>query len=508
MKLSQLIQHLVVVSIHGDADVEITDIQYDSRKVTPGSLFAALVGFTTDGHRFLPQVAENGANAVLVGKDVENAGMTIVRVEDTRSALGIAADVFFGAPSADLFLAGVTGTNGKTTVTLILEELLLEAAFTPGVIGTISYRYGDTSITPPHTTPQALDLIRLLAEMRDADVSHVAMEVSSHALDQGRADTCTFDAAIFTNLTQDHLDYHGDMETYYDSKARFFRELAGRGKETVSVVNIDDAWGERLAGEIKQGRVTYGFKSTADITIRSHQADMEGIRGEIVTPRGSFHFSSNLLGVHNIYNIMAAVGGALAANISLPVISKALGRKIVVPGRLEAVERGQDFLVLVDYAHTDDALKNVISTLRPLTAGRLITVFGCGGDRDKRKRPLMARAAAEQSHQVIVTSDNPRTEDPDAIIEDILVGFENMDIIRVETDSHRWDMDDKVYTVLPDRREAIAFAVNRARTGDIVLIAGKGHEDYQILGTTKYPFDDRIEAANYLDDRLKGDAGG
>jgi UDP-N-acetylmuramoyl-L-alanyl-D-glutamate--2,6-diaminopimelate ligase len=393
-------------------------------------------------------------------------------------------------------------------VALILEELFLEEGFTPGVIGTVSYRYGDTSITPPHTTPQALDLIRLLADMRDAGVTHVAMEVSSHALDQGRADTCMFNTAIFTNLTQDHLDYHGDMEAYFDSKARFFRELAGRGKETVSVVNIDDAWGERLAGEMKQGRVTYGFKGTADITIRSHQADMEGVRGEIVTPRGSFHFTSNLLGVHNIYNIMAAVGGALAANISLPVISKALGRKIVVPGRLEAVERGQDFLVLVDYAHTDDALKNVISTLRPLTAGRLITVFGCGGDRDTKKRPLMARAAAEQSHQVIVTSDNPRTEDPAAIIEDILVGFEDMDIIRVETDSHRWDMDDHVYTVLPDRREAIAFAVNRARAGDIVLIAGKGHEDYQILGTTKYPFDDRIEAATYLDDRLKGGPGG
>lgn len=508
MKLSQLITDMEVISVSGDTDVDITDIQYDSRLVTPGSLFAALEGFTTDGHRFLPQAAENGATAVLVGRDVDGNRMTVVRVADTRSALGKAAETFFDAPSTGMFLAGVTGTNGKTTVALILEEMFLEAAFVPGVIGTISYRYKDTSITPPHTTPQALDLIRLLADMRKSGVTHVSMEVSSHALDQGRADTCMFDTAVFTNLTQDHLDYHGDMETYFNSKARFFRELAGHGKETVSVVNIDDTWGERLAGEIKQGLVTYGFKSTADISIQSHQADMGGVRGEIVTPRGTFAFASNLLGVHNIYNIMAAVGGALAANIPLPVISRALGRKIVVPGRLEAVDRGQDFLVLVDYAHTDDALRNVISTLRPLTAGRLITVFGCGGDRDKRKRPLMARAAADLSHQVVVTSDNPRTEDPDAIIEDILVGFEEVDIFRVESDSHRWDMDDKVYTVLPDRREAIAFAIGRARTGDIVLIAGKGHEDYQILGTTKYPFDDRLEAAKFLDERLGGDGDG
>ena len=508
MKLSRLIKDVEIVSTEGNMDVEITDIQYDSRLVTPGSLFAALEGFTTDGHRFLPQAAENGASAVLVGQEVNVSGMTVVRVADTRSALGRAAETFFDAPSAGMFLAGVTGTNGKTTVALILEEIFIEAECVPGVIGTISYRYGDTSITPPHTTPQALDLIRLLADMRDNGVTHVSMEVSSHALDQGRADTCMFDTAVFTNLTQDHLDYHGDMETYFASKARFFREIAGRGKETISVVNIDDEWGEKLAGEIKQGLVTYGFKSTANISIRSHQADIGGVRGEIVTPRGSFPFSSNLLGVHNIYNVMAAVGAALAADIPLPVISRALGRKIVVPGRLEAVERGQDFLVLVDYAHTDDALKNVISTLRPLTAGRLITVFGCGGDRDTRKRPLMARAAADLSHQVIVTSDNPRTEDPVAIIEDILVGFEDLDISRVEPDSYRWDMDDKVYTVLTDRREAIVFAVNRARPGDIVLIAGKGHEDYQILGTTKYPFDDRLEAARCLDGRLGGDGDG
>jgi len=508
MKLSRMIEGLEVVSVHGDRDVEISDIQYDSRLVTPGCLFAALTGFTTDGHRFLPQAQENGASAVLVGKGVDVSGMTVVRVADTRSALGRAAEVFFDAPSAGMFLAGVTGTNGKTTVTLILEQMFLEAGLVPGVIGTISYRYGDTSITPPHTTPQALDLIRLLADMRAGGVTHVTMEVSSHALDQGRAETCMFDTAIFTNLTQDHLDYHGDMETYFDSKARFFREIAGRGKETVSVVNIDDAWGERLASEIKRGLVTYGFKSTSDISVRSHQADMEGVRGEIITPRGSFTFASNLLGVHNIYNIMAAVGGALAANIPLPVVSRSLGRKIVVPGRLEAVERGQDFLVLVDYAHTDDALKNVISTLRPLTAGRLITLFGCGGDRDKKKRPLMAKAAARLSHQVVVTSDNPRTEDPDAIIADILAGFEGVDILRVEPDSHRWDMDYHVYTVLSDRREAIAFAVNRARTGDIVLIAGKGHENYQILGTKKYPFDDRVEAARCLDERLQGGGGG
>jgi UDP-N-acetylmuramoyl-L-alanyl-D-glutamate--2,6-diaminopimelate ligase len=400
-----------------------------------------------------------------------------------------------------LRLVGVTGTNGKTTICYIMEEVFREAGNTAGIIGTINYRYAGKTVVPPRTTPESLDLVRLLSEMVGSGVTHAAMEVSSHALDLGRVDSCMFDAALFTNLTQDHLDYHGTMESYFASKSRFFTQLVGRKKKTTSVINADDPWGKKLLTVVKGDVLTYSLGDTGDIRMTSFSADTGGVRGVGATPFGKFEFSSNLLGRHNIYNLLAALGGALGTGIDLDTAVAGINRKVVVPGRLEPVEGPDGFTVLVDYAHTDDALKNVLSTLAPLAKNRVITIFGCGGDRDKKKRPLMAKAAADLSDKFIVTSDNPRTEDPEKIIDDILEGLAGAQSRRVEPDSPLWRDKKKVYSVIPDRRAAIRFAISKAQRGDIVLIAGKGHEDYQIIGTTKYPFDDRIEAKEALEEK-------
>jgi UDP-N-acetylmuramoyl-L-alanyl-D-glutamate--2,6-diaminopimelate ligase len=501
MKLKRLIRDIDVISVSDDSDIEISGLYYDSRKVEPGGLYFAIKGHSLDGHDFIGQSKEKGGVAVVLEKGTGISGMTEVLVGDSRRAMGSIADTFFDSPSMKMKLFGVTGTNGKTTVCYIAEEIFKAAGFDAGIIGTVSYKYAGKSIVPLHTTPESLDLLGLMADMVSEDVTHVAMEVSSHALDQGRVDACMFDSAVFTNLTQDHLDYHGTMESYFDSKARFFEEVANRKKDTLSVINIDDPWGKRLVSHVTGEVLTYGIKGNADISVESYEADMGGVRGDVTTPFGNFSFSTNLLGEHNIYNILAAAGGALGLGIKIDDIASGLNREIRVPGRLEAVSvDGVDarFLVLVDYAHTDDALKNVISTLSPLAERRLITVFGCGGDRDRKKRPLMARAAASLSNKVIVTSDNPRTEDPDKIISDILEGFSGVDISEVSVDSPTWDGDEKIFSVIPNRKEAIRLAVRNAKEGDIVLIAGKGHEDYQIIGKTKHPFDDRIEAKDAL----------
>ncbi len=503
MKLRRIIGDVEVLSHRGDLDVEISDIFYDSRSVAAGGLFVAIKGFTVDGHRYIGDAVARGAAAVVVQEDLDLPNAVVVRVKDSRAALGELADTFFGSPSMKLKLLGVTGTNGKTTVCYIVEEILKAAGMSPGVIGTINYRYAGKSFEPPHTTPESLDLVRLLSDMVNAGMSHAVMEVSSHALDLHRVDPCMFDTALFTNLTQDHLDYHQTMENYFASKARLFRELINRKKETTSVINADDPWGKRLIDETKGSVMTYGMGDGADIRPTTLTADTRGVRGEGISPFGKFRFESNLLGKHNVYNLLAALGGVLGMGIDLETAVSGINRQIVVPGRLEPVEGADDISVLVDYAHTDDALANVLSTLAPLTKKRLITVFGCGGDRDRKKRPKMATAAAAKSHKVIVTSDNPRTEDPAAIIEDILVGFTGTGCVRVDPDSPLWEDTRKVYTVIPDRREAVRFAVSQARDGDIVLIAGKGHEDYQIIGTTKYPFDDRIEAKKAVEERKR-----
>jgi UDP-N-acetylmuramoyl-L-alanyl-D-glutamate--2,6-diaminopimelate ligase len=503
MKLRELVQNKQDIHLLGDDDIEITDICYDSREVTPGALFFALRGHSADGHAFIDDAKKRGARAIVGERDIHDKNITYVRVPDARRAMGKMARTFFHNPSMKLSVMGVTGTNGKTTVCTIVEKIIRAAEKEPGVIGTISHRYVGKKITPLNTTPESLDLLRLLSDMAAAGVTHAAMEVSSHALDQGRADPLELDAAVFTNLTQDHLDYHGTMEHYFEAKARLFRELINREKHTTSVINCDDAFGARLARETRGDVLTFGMEKSADIHASRYEADTGGVRGEIETPSGTLPFSLNLLGKHNIYNILAAVGGGIGMGLDTDDIARGINGAITVPGRLEIVEGSGEFIVLVDYAHTDDALKNVISTLRPLTEKRLITLFGCGGDRDREKRPLMAARAAELSDKLVITSDNPRTEDPDEIIADIVTGLNGIDITEVDPEDPAWDGDEKVYSVIPDRRKAIRLAIKKARRGDIVLIAGKGHEDYQIIGKTKHPFDDRHEAALALKERKR-----
>ncbi len=504
MRLDKLLEAIDTVKVAGDTEMEIGGIFYDSREVVPGALFVAIRGFETDGHIFIEDAIKRGAVAVVVEENLNIEGyknVTAVQVTDSRAVMGAFADTFYDHPSMELKLIGITGTNGKTTICYIVEEIINAAGKSPGIIGTINYRHLRKIVVPPHTTPEVVDLLKLLREMVDSGVTHAAMEVSSHALDLKRVDPCMFDVAVFTNLTQDHLDYHGTMEGYFESKARLFTELINRKKETTSVISIDDPWGKKLIPRISGKVVTFGLNSDADIYPPNFEMDTSGVRGEMKTPEGVFEFDSNLLGKHNIYNIMSAVGAAMGAGLGLDAVKSGINGKITIPGRLEAVDCGQGFLVLVDYAHTDDALKNVLSTLKPLAKKKLITLFGCGGDRDKRKRPKMAKAAAEQSDKVVVTSDNPRREEPDKIIEEILKGFEGMDIVDVGAKDSAFDGNEKAFVVIPDRRKAIAFAVSVAERGDIVLIAGKGHEDYQIIGTKKYPFDDRVEAKKVLIER-------
>ena len=397
--------------------------------------------------------------------------------------MAVAAANFFGRPANAMTLLGVTGTNGKTTTTYLLESILAAAGEKPGVVGTVSYRFAGKEIPAPNTTPESTALQELLAQMKQAGTTSVAMEVSSHALAQERVFGLSFSSAAFTNLTRDHLDYHGDMESYFAAKRRlFFDLLAGP-----ATVNADDAFGQRLLDELgREGRTAWGFSATgraAELFVKGAQTSIEGMKGTLVTPGGERPFTTRLVGAHNLENILTATGLALGASFDLAAVVRGIEALANVPGRLERVS-GKGVHVFVDYAHSDDALSRALAALRPLTEGKLIAVFGCGGDRDKGKRPMMGEAAGKGSDLAIVTSDNPRTEDPKAIIEAILPGLAKAGA--------------KGFKVEPDRRKAIELATSLAKPGDVVLLAGKGHEDYQIVGTVKHHFDDREEARRAL----------
>lgn len=496
-------------------DVTITDLCISSRDVTPGALFVAIVGSSTDGHRFLNDAIERGARAVVVSRAVEvPAEVVCIRVEETREALTHLAAVFFGDPSRALTLIGITGTNGKTTSTYLIEAIFAAAGYKPGVIGTINYRYLGNVLPSPNTTPDLVTFSRLLRSMQDAGVDCVIAEVSSHALDQKRVEGLHFDAGVFTNLTRDHLDYHGDFESYFQAKRRLFTDLLGSSAKplTVAITNCDDEAGQKLRTQART-KISWGFshalKPTApsELQVLEARLDFHGIDARVSTPRGMLHLKSRLLGPHNLENLLGAAGVALGLGIEIPVIEQALERFRAVPGRLEEVEvpaqaSQSSPKVLVDYAHTDDALQRVLSCLRPLVPGAILTVFGCGGDRDKGKRPLMGAAAAHYSELSILTSDNPRTEDPQSILEDILPG--------IPADVADWSVDQPLVPgarfkrVESDRRQAIRTAIWAAQPGDVVLIAGKGHEDYQIIGTEKLHFDDREEAMTALALRTEG----
>jgi UDP-N-acetylmuramoyl-L-alanyl-D-glutamate--2,6-diaminopimelate ligase len=462
----------------------VTGLAYDSRKVKPGNLFVAVPGLREDGRRYIDEALGRGATAVVLeGGDVPAgtaAGRIIVR--SSREALARLADAYFGHPSRALAVVGITGTNGKTTTSLLVDALFRHDGRTTGVIGTIQYRIGRESRPAGRTTPEALELQSLLAEMTERGVTGVAMEVSSHALALHRVDGVEFDVAVFTNLTQDHLDFHGTLDAYRAAKARLFSLLAaGSKRRRTAVINTDDPAGHTMVAGLALPTLTFGLGSGAAVKPRWFESSMVGIRMEVETPRGNLEISSSLVGEHNVMNLLGATAVGLALDMGTDAVAGALASVTAVPGRFERVEAGQPFLVVVDYAHTPDALERVLQAARRLVSSgaRLAVVFGCGGDRDRGKRPVMGGIAARLADRVWVTSDNPRSERPETIMAEIVAGIEPAG---ARPDRH---------VTISDRKAAIRSALAWARAGDVVVIAGKGHETYQIIGSETLPFDDR-----------------
>lgn len=492
MRLAELIRDLPVAAPAGEAgrgwaDLEVSGVAHDSRRVEPGDLYVAVVGARFDGRAFAADAVAQGAVAALgPGPAPEGLGVPWLSAADPRALLGPLAARAYGHPDRELTLAGVTGTNGKSTVATLVAAVLDAAGRGPaGFIGTLGYRLGNRSFDGDRTTPEASDLFRLLRRMRKAGARAVAMEVSSHALDMGRVAGAAFDVALFTNLTRDHLEYHGDMESYFAAKRKLFDQLKPGGR---AVVNVEDPYGRRLAAELPAaaGVVTYG--AGGDVEAREASLGTRGIEATVTTPRGDFPLRSALLGRYNLSNLLAATAAGEALGLPHEAIAAAFAAQRPIPGRMEPVDRGQPFPVYVDYAHTDDALSAALRSVREVATGPVAVVFGCGGERDPGKRPTMGRVAGELADLPIVTSDNPRGEDPLAIIAAIEEG------LRASGNT--------AYRVVPDRRKAIRVAVDAAGPGWAVLVAGKGHEEVQIVGDRKIPFSDREEVMRALEERF------
>ena len=485
-------------------DPEIGSIHYRAQDVQPGGVFIAIKGLVADGHDFIDEAIKRGASAIVVQKPVKSKSI-IIEVENTRKALAAVSARFFNHPSEKLFLIGITGTNGKTTTAFLIERMFNQAGCHTGVIGTLNYRYAGKTFQNPMTTPESFDLQKILAEMLDNGVTHVVMEVSSHALDLFRVHHCKFDLAIFTNLTQDHLDYHHTMDAYWSCKKRLFTEITNFkavDDRALFVINDNDEKGKeliRILGSRFGSKyvLTAGFSENNDIRPGRFSHDLSGIAGEIATPCGTFEFASHLVGRHNLENILCATGAVMALGLSVNDIKDAIESVEAVPGRLEPISNRHGRFVYVDYAHTPDALEKVLSALRGSAQGRLICVFGCGGDRDKGKRSQMGEIAGRYSDLVVVTSDNPRTESPMGIIDQIIEGIDKWMTAQYTPSSIGQDFS-KAYVVEPDRRKAIFLAVKVSKAYDAILIAGKGNEPYQIIGNETIAFDDRKEAENAL----------
>jgi UDP-N-acetylmuramoyl-L-alanyl-D-glutamate--2,6-diaminopimelate ligase len=487
MSIGELLDGVEVVgTVAGSAGAaQVSAVACDSRNVQRGALFAALRGEKTNGNNFVGAAIERGAAAIVSEQPrpaTTPASVLWIQVRDGRKALATIAANFCGRPAEALQLAGITGTNGKTTTAYLVDSIVRAAGHGCGLAGTIEYRTPRGSRGASHTTPESLDLQQFFAEVRDSGGTHAALEVSSHALALDRVWACPFAAAVFTNLTRDHLDFHKTFDEYFAAKRRLFTGT-GRGAPRVAVLNSDDAYGQQLKG-LAQNTLTYGLGNGAQITTKKFALAFSGLEFTAQTPVGPVHVRSKLVGRINVYNLLAAIGAGIALGFSPEAMARGVAALENVPGRFQRVDAGQPFLVIVDYAHTDDALRNLIQTARELnTAGRIITVFGCGGDRDRAKRPLMGEAAGSLSHKVVLTSDNPRTEDPVRILNDAVVGLQKVNAN---------------YVVEMDRQRAIELALHEARPGDIVLLAGKGHETYQILHTGTIDFDDREVARAVL----------
>ena len=487
-KLSAVLAGLEAGVPSGSAEVQIRQVVSDSRKVQAGALFFALHGAKADGNTFVRDAAERGA-AAIASEDNPPAGLPSsvawVRVREARKALALAAANFFGHPATALKMVAVTGTNGKTTTTSLVDAMIKASGAKTGLFGTIAYHTPRGAYAAPNTTPESVDLQSALAEVRDAGGRYAVLEASSHSLMMDRLWGCHFAAAVFTNLTREHMDYHKNFEDYFAAKRRLF-EGTGAGAPDTAIVNRDDPHGKRLAG-LAKNTVTYGLESGAELTTKKFQLTFSGLSFIAQTPQGKVQVASRLVGRINVYNILAAIGAAQALGLANDIIEAGIRNLQSVSGRFERIDLGQSFFVVVDYAHTDDALENLIRTARELNPkGRIITLFGCGGWKDRTKRPVMGEVAGRLSDLTILSNDNPKTEDPLKIISDIVVGLQKTN---------------GKYLIEPDREKAIGLAMDQARAGDIVLLAGKGHENYQILGDRTLEFDDREQARRALRQR-------
>ena len=488
MQLKTLVTAIPIRQVIGTLDRTVESIAYDSRRVQRNGLFVALRGEKTDGHEFIGSAIDKGASVIVTEREEQHPRVTCLVVENTRTALADLSANFYGHPTRKLKLAAVTGTNGKTTTTFLVKHICEKAGLRCGLIGTVHYEIGERILPAIRTTPESLDLQELLAQIVNAGCRAAAMEVSSHALAQDRACGLEWDVAVFTNLTQDHLDFHGTMESYFDSKVKLFAQLGSQQKKPkpVAIVNIDDRYGEQLLDRIgkRVAVVTYGMSVRADFRASNYRVEFSGTSYQLDAHGKSYLVRVPLIGRFNVANSVAALAAANALGISLRDAVLSLGKSPQVPGRLELVPAKRQFQVFVDYAHTPDALRNVLKTLRELEPHRLIVVFGCGGNRDRQKRSLMGEMVDRHADYAIITSDNPRKEDPNAIVEEIEKGF------RLSR-----------YEKIVDRTQAIGRAIALAEPRDIVLIAGKGHENYQEFADYTVPFDDIQVARRAIEDR-------
>lgn len=460
-------------------DIEITGIAYDSRNILPGNIFVCIKGFETDGHKYAQMAVKNGA-AIIVAEDKIDVDVPVWYVENSRIAISDIACKYYDNPSKKFKLIGVTGTNGKTTITYLIKSIIETANMRIGVIGTNQNIIGDkvlvTQSTTP-TTPNALELQQLFAEMAESDAECVVMEVSSHALELERVHGCHFDVGVFTNLTRDHLDFHKTMENYLNAKAKLF-DISDKG-----VVNYDDAGGKKIADNAPCDILKVGIGEGCDLTAKNIKISAKGSEFDVDYKGGTYHVSIAIPGNFSVYNAICAMGAAIELGIDMDTIIKGLKNATGVVGRVEVVPLDTDYTVIIDYAHTPDGLENIISTVREFAKGKVITLFGCGGDRDDTKRAIMGEIAGKLSDFSIITSDNPRTEDPEAIVAQIEEGMKRTD---------------GKYTVIVDRREAIGYALDNAKKDDVIILAGKGQETYQIIGKEKYDFDERVVVYKHL----------
>ena len=478
MKLRELIKNLSIIEMNADAELEISGVSYDSRKTEKGDMFVAIRGFEADGHKFIPKAVENGA-AVILCEEKPACDIPYVLVSDSRYGLAIVSRDFFGNPAAEMKMIGITGTSGKTSSSYLIKHLLeskLDAKV--GLIGTNGNLIGDEFLHTEHTTPESYELHKLFRHMADSGCTHVVMEVSSHSLTLERVAGIHFDVALYTNLSQDHLDFHGTMEEYAAAKRKLFSMCS------LGCFNLDDAWADFMRDGASCRTLTFSAeKNEADLVAKDIRLTADGVRFASVSGDGISMTKLGIPGMFSVYNALGTMAVGLALGLSLADCSDAMSSAKGVKGRLEIVPTGRDFSVVIDYSHKPDALEKVLKTLKPVTRGRLIALFGCGGDRDKLKRPIMGRIAADNADLVVVTSDNPRTEDPDEIIREIVAGMKDK---RTPT------------KVICDRREAIAWAIDNAASGDVLLLAGKGHEDYQVVGHEKHHMDEREIVADCL----------